>query len=196
MKVSLRTAQYLFSVYGSGMDFMSIPKEEWLKRIGAQLGAVEEVVDWKAKYDGAVIVKVVSCEKHPNADKLHVCRVDDGGAVAHVDRGNDGFVQVVCGAQNVSAGMFAVWLPPGTIVPSSRDAEPFELTAREIRGVVSNGMLASPKELGISDEHEGILAVDPQELGREPTPGDPLTEYYGLDDVVIDCENKMFTPSA
>lgn len=188
MKVSLNLAQYY-----SNVDLKSVPREELLRRVGAQLGAIEEVIDWAPKYEGAVIVKVISAVKHPNADKLHVCRVDDGGKTQGVERGDDGLIQVVCGAPNVTSGMFAVWLAPGVTVPSTRQTDPFVLEAREIRGEKSNGMLASAKELGISDDHDGIVEVSPEEVGREPGVGDPLVHYFGLDDFVIDCENKMFT---
>ncbi len=188
MKVSLNLAQEY-----SNVDLKSIPREELLRRIGAQLGAVEDITDWAPKFEGAVIVRVASCEKHPNADKLSVCRVDDGGKNQHVERGEDGLIQVVCGAPNVRADMFAVWLAPGVTVPSSRDKDPFVLEAREIRGVVSGGMLASASELGISDDHSGIVDVTTEAAGKEPIAGAPLTDYFGLDDFVIDCENKMFT---
>jgi phenylalanyl-tRNA synthetase beta chain len=65
-------------------------------------------------------------------------------------------VQVVCGAPNVKAGMLAAWIPPGATVPATFDKDPFVLEAREIRGKVSNGMLASPKELALGDSHEGL----------------------------------------
>lgn len=188
MKVSLNLAQEF-----SNVDLKSIPRAELLKRIGAQLGAVEDATDWALKFEGAVIVKVIECVKHENADKLSVCRVDDGGKNQAVERGEDGLIQVVCGAPNVHAGMYAVWLAPGVTVPNSRGTEPFVLEAREIRGVVSNGMLASASELGISDDHSGIVNVTGEDAGTEPVPGEPLTNYYGLDDFVIDCENKMFT---
>ncbi len=188
MKVSLNLAQEY-----SNVDLKSIPRDELLQRIGAQLGAVEDVVDWAPKFEGAMIVRVVSCEKHPDADKLHICRIDDGGQNQAFDRGEDGLIQVVCGAPNVHADMYAVWLPPGATVPSTRDTDPFVLEARELRGVVSNGMLASAHELGISDDHTGIVEVTAQDAGREPVAGEPLTAYFGLDDFVIDCENKMFT---
>ena len=189
MKVSLNWAQHV-----SNVDLKSIPKEQLLQKIGAQLGAVEEVIEWGPRYDGIVVVKVVSCEPHPNADKLHVCRVDDGRVVEGMERDDEGFVQVVCGAPNVHAGMLAVWLPPKVTVPSTIDKDPFVLGARDLRGVVSNGMLASPAELGISDNHDGILEVTVADVGEElAKPGTPFKQLYGMDDMVIDCENKMFT---
>lgn len=189
MKVSLNWAQYV-----SNVDLKSIPKEELLQKIGAQLGAVEEVVEWGPRYDGIVVVRVVSCEPHPNADKLHVCRVDDGRVVEGMERDDDGYVQVVCGAPNVHADMLAVWLPPKVTVPSTIDKDPFVLGSRDLRGVISNGMLASPAELGISENHDGILEVIAADVGEDlAKPGTPFKQLYGMDDLVVDCENKMFT---
>ena len=188
MKFSLNLAQYY-----SNVDLKSIPHDELVAKMGLQLGAIEDVVDYAPRYKEVVVVKVVECGKHPDADKLSLCRVDDGGVTANVERGDDGLVQVVCGASNVRAGMFAVWIPPGATVPSSIDTDPFVLEARELRGKISNGMLASPAELDISDEHDGILEVLDTEVGRVPTLGEPITNFYGLDDFVVTCENKMFT---
>ena len=189
MKVSINWAQSV-----SNVDLKSIPKDELLKKIGEQLGAVEEVVEWGPRFDGIVVAKVISCDPHPNADKLHVCRLDDGGVVEGIERDNDGYVQVVCGAPNVAAGMLVAWLPPGSTVPSSLDKDPFVLGARDLRGVVSNGMIASPAELGISEDHDGILEITAKDVGDDlAKPGTDFKKLYDLDDVVIDCENKMFT---
>ncbi len=166
---------------------IDISLDELVQKIGAQLGAVEEVVDLSAQYKGAVIVAVVSCEKHPNADKLLVCLVDDGGAAKDVVRNEQGLVQVVCGAPNVREGMLAVWLPPKAVVPSTYGKDEFTLEARELRGVVSNGMLASASELAISNDHSGLLEV---EVGK---PGQAFADVFELNDQIIDIENKMFT---
>lgn len=171
-------------------DLSGVSADEILQRIGAQLGAVEEVVNIGARYDNIVVAKIVSCQKHPDADKLSVCLVDDAGVTPNVDRNADGLVQVVCGAPNVREGLLVAWLPPGSTVPSTIGKDPFVLGTRELRGVVSNGMLASSSELGISDDHEGILEITEDDKEK---PGQAFKELYGLDDVVIDCENKMFT---
>ncbi len=158
-----------------------------VKKIGEQLGAVEEVIELGPKYNDVIITEVVSCEKHPDADKLSVCMINDGGVVEGVER-TDGLVQVVCGAPNVKAGIKVAWLPPGATVPSTYDTDPFVLGARELRGKMSNGMLASMKELSIGDEHDGILEVDvPAEVGQK------FADVYQLNDTIIDIENKMFT---
>jgi phenylalanyl-tRNA synthetase beta chain len=177
----------------SNVDLKGIPHDELLIRIGTQLGAIEDTTDWSKKYTGIVTAKVVSCEKHPNADKLSLCLIDDGGVTGNVERNESGHVQVVCGANNVSAGILVAWIPPGATVPSTFNDDAFVLESRDLRGKISNGMIASPKELDISDEHEGILIIDEKEAGREIKPGEKFSSLYGLDDFVVDCENKMFT---
>jgi len=188
MKVSLNWAQYY-----SNVDIKDLPKDELLHKIGTQLGAIEEVQEWGPLYDGIVVVKVVSCQKHPNADNLQLCLVDDAGAVKDVQRNEQGLIQVVCGAPNARADIFTAWIPPGVTVPATKDKNPFILEARDIRGEVSNGMLASAHELGFSDDHSGILEVTAEDTEENVVPGTPLKQYYGLDDLVIDIENKMFT---
>jgi phenylalanyl-tRNA synthetase beta chain len=180
MKVSLNWVKEFTDV--------NLPIDDLLEKIGAQLGAVEEVVNLGERYRGIVIAKVVSCQKHPDADKLSLCKIDDGGEVKDVPRDENGHVQVVCGAPNVSQGMLVAWLPPGTTVPNTYGKQPFVLEAREIRGQLSNGMLASPKELAIGDNHDGIL-----ELDSDFVPGADFATSYKLDDYIIDIENKMFT---
>ena len=170
------------------VDFELPPIDVLVQKIGEQLGAVEEVVNFGAKYKGAVIVKVVHSWKHENSDHLNVCLVDDGGITPDVNRNENGLVQVVCGASNVREGLLAVWLPPGATVPDSYDADPFVLGSRELRGVMSNGMLASAKELALGDSHEGILEVD-----ADKTAGQLFADAYELNDYIIDIENKMFT---
>jgi phenylalanyl-tRNA synthetase beta chain len=171
------------------LDFELPPIDELVTKIGAQLGAVEEVINIGAKYKGVVVAKIVSCEKHPNADKLNVCVIDDGGITPDVNRNENGYVQVVCGAPNVREELLVAWIPPKAIVPSTYDtSDPFTLEARELRGVVSNGMLASGKELAINEDHDGILEID-----QEAQLGQAFAEIYDLNDYIIDIENKMFT---
>lgn len=167
---------------------VDISVDELVEKIGAQLGAVEEVIDLGKKYQGIIIAKVISCEKHPNADKLSVCWIDDGGKANDVERNEKGLVQVVCGAPNVREGLSVAWLPPGVTVPASYDKDPFVLGSRELRGVVSNGMLASASELAIGDDHSGIVEIE-----LEVPAGTDFAEAYQLNDYIIDIENKMFT---
>ena len=184
MKVSLNWAQWY-----SDTDLKANSTDELVTLATERLGGVEGVSNLSKHYEGIVVAKVVSCEKHPNADKLNLCQVEDGGTVQDVARDENGYVQVVCGAPNVREGLLVAWIPPGATVPASYgEKELFVLDARDLRGQLSNGMLASPAELGMSDDHSGILEID-----EDVKPGTPLKELYGLDDVIIDIENKMFT---
>ena len=189
MKVSLNLIKQL-------INFELPPVDELVARVNQQLGGVDEVIDLNAKYGGARIVRVVECAKHPNADRLSVTKIDDGGAVADVPRDEGGLVQVVCGAPNVHADMWAIWLPPKSTVPASfDDDEPFVLDARPLRGVLSQGMLAAADELDIGTDHEGIVEIKKHDVpaGVELTVGARFAEMFGLDDYVLDIENKMFT---
>ena len=188
MKVSLNWIRLMNANYGCSNSTELGDVDELINKIGAQLGAVEEVINLGERYDGVVVVKVISCEKHPNADKLKVCTVDDGRVVKNVKRNKEGLVEVICGAPNVTAGQLVAWIPPGVIVPSTFDKDPMVLEARELRGIVSNGMLASPKELALGDSHEGLLIIE-----EEVKPGTAFAQLYQLDDYIIDIENKMFT---
>ncbi|HUP26259.1 MAG TPA: phenylalanine--tRNA ligase subunit beta [Candidatus Limnocylindrales bacterium] len=189
MKISLNSIRGLNKRYGCAGDIAPLGIDDLTIKMGAQLGAVEQVTDIGKKYQGAVLVKVLKCWSHPDSDHLHVCSIDDGGITPDVNRGADGTVEVVCGARNVREGLTAVWLPPGVTVPQSLDKEPFVLEARAIRGVVSNGMLASAKELALGDNHEGILEID-----GSIKPGTLFADAYDLSgDYLIDIENKMFT---
>jgi phenylalanine--tRNA ligase, beta subunit len=189
MKVSLNIVKSL-------VNFELPPVDELVARVNVQLGSVEKVIDLGAQYKDARIVHVVQCEPHPNADRLHVCLIDDGGTVANVPRDDKGYVQVVCGAPNVHADMWAVWLPPNSTVPASfDDAEPFVLNARKLRGVLSQGMLAAADELAIGTDHDGIVEIRERDMpkGAVLRAGDSFAQVFGLDDVVLDIENKMFT---
>src|SRR5712691_10393670 len=112
-----------------------------LTMIGLEVERVED----KAKELGAFIVaRVISAERHPNADRLRVCMVETGAGPP---------VQVVCGAPNARAGMKGVFVPPGAFIPGKN----MTLGIGKIRGVESRGMLVSEFELKISDDHEGII---------------------------------------
>lgn len=189
MKLSLNQARYYEERYKWSSGVTDLPLDSLIEKIGSQLGAIDQVIELGQKYKGIVIVKVVDCHKHENADKLNVCLVEDNQAIKDVNRDSNGLVEVVCGAPNVRAGMLAAWLPPGTTVPETADKDPFVIEAREIRGVISNGMLASKRELAISDDHAGILEIE-----DDLKPGTYFDEAYHLrGETILDIENKMFT---
>ena len=137
--------------------------------IAAKLNAigleVEGVEDPAAKLVGFRIAKVLTAARHPDADKLQVLSVDLGD-------GNP--LQVVCGAPNARAGMIGVLGLPGAVVP----ANGMELKKSAIRGVESNGMMCSTRELELGEDHDGII-----ELPADAPIGTPFAEYHGSDPV-------------
>lgn len=164
-----------------------ITDKELIERIGSRLVEIEEVIDWEPIYRGIYIAKVVSCEPIPETH-LHLCRIDAGDAREDL-KGDDGLIQVVCGAPNVHAGMLAVWITPGSIVPETYGNENFKLSVRKLRGYESYGMLAGADELGFDNEHKSIAEIDP----KIAKPGDSFAEVFGLNDLILDVENKSLT---
>ena len=169
---------------------INIPTNELVELIGARLVEVEEAIDLAPKYEGAVVVKVVSAEKIEGSDHLSLCNVDDGGAVKNVERQKDGTVQVVCGSPNIRGGVQAVWLPPGAIVPETYGKDDqVRMEARKLRGIVSNGMLAGPDELDLGEKTDDVVYIDP----ADAKPGDNFAEKFDLNDILLDIENKSLT---
>ncbi len=157
--------------------------------IGSRLVEVENIVDIGQKYKDVVIVKVIESSKMEGSDHLSVIKIDDNGVVSDIERDEKDLVQVVCGAPNMRAGITVAWLPPKSVVPDTYGtADPFVLDARKLRGVMSNGMIASAKELDISDDNEGILEID-ESVGA----GVSFAKQYELDDYLFDIENKSLT---
>ena len=163
--------------------------DELATLIGARLVEIESVENLGEKYKGVVVARVVECAPLEGSDHLNVTKIDDGGVVTDIERDENGLVQVVCGAPNVRAGLLVAWLPPRSVVPETYDdAEPFVLGAKPLRGAMSNGMLASARELDLYDDHNGIL-----ELDKEVAPGSSFAELYELNDYLLDIENKSLT---
>jgi len=163
--------------------------DELTEVIGARLVEIESVKDLSEKYKDVIVVKVVECAPVPDSDHLNLTKIDDGGRAQNVERDENGLVQVVCGAPNVHAGMLAAWLPPASTVPETfDDAEPFVLGARKLRGFMSNGMLASAKELDLYEDHSGIIEID-----KDAAAGTSFAELYELNDYLLDIENKSLT---
>ncbi|HEX7370948.1 MAG TPA: phenylalanine--tRNA ligase subunit beta [Rhodanobacteraceae bacterium] len=117
---------------------------------------------------GVVVARIISCDQHPDADKLHVCRVDTGA----------GEVQIVCGAPNARAGMVAPLATIGATLPNG-----ITIKAAKLRGVESSGMLCSARELGVDDDASGLM-----ELPDDALIGKPLAEYLHLPDAAIEIE--------
>jgi phenylalanyl-tRNA synthetase beta chain len=130
---------------------------------------VEAVENRAAALEPFTVASVVSAERHPNADRLRVCVVDTGG----------GQVQVVCGAPNARTGMKGVFALAGTIIPRTGAV----LKESVIRGVASRGMLCSAYELGLGDDHDGII-----EVAQDAPIGAKYADLLGLGDAVVDVK--------
>ncbi|RMF07074.1 MAG: phenylalanine--tRNA ligase subunit beta, partial [Alphaproteobacteria bacterium] len=143
-------------------DAMLAEITEKLTLIGLE---VEDVANPAERLAPFTVAEVLKAEQHPDADRLRVCEV----------RTAEGVVQVVCGAPNARAGMKGIFGPPGSYIPG------IDLTLKpaKIRGVESNGMLLSERELQLSDEHEGII-----ELAEDAEVGTPAADALGLNDPV------------
>jgi phenylalanyl-tRNA synthetase beta chain len=136
-----------------------------LTMIGLEVESVEDKGKLLASFS---IARVISAEKHPNADRLRVCMVDTGTGDP---------VQVVCGAPNARAGMKGVFVPPGAFIPGKN----LTLAVGNIRGVESRGMLVSEFELQLSEDHEGII-----DLPDDAPVGQNYAQWAGLADPVIE----------
>lgn len=170
---------------------VKVPDDELVRLIGARLVEVEGVIDETHKYDNIYIVRVEKAEKIPDTH-LTLCEVNVGDVeIPKVEKNADGLVQVVCGAPNVREGMLAVWIAPGAVVPASVNEDaPFVIGKRKMLGKYeSNGMLAGADELDFDDKHEKIAEIDP-ELAK---PGDALADVFGLNDKILEIENKSLT---
>lgn len=168
MKVSLRWLA----------DYVDLPTSDPadIRAAFESLGhEVEGIETPGADWTGVVVARVEDVAPHPDADKVRVCRVEAG----------EGPVTVVCGAWNFAAGATVAFARPGAVLPGG-----FEIGRRTIRGVESNGMICSERELGIGDDHTGILVLD------EGAPGADLAPLVGLPDVVFDLTITPNRPDA
>jgi len=145
------------------------PVEKLVDRLTMIGLEVEHLEDKAALLAPFTIARVISAEKHPNADKLRLCMVDPGNGAAPV--------QVVCGAPNARTGMISVFSPPGTFIPGKN----ITLSVGTIRGVESRGMLCSEAELQLSENHDGIM-----DLPADAPVGKPYAEWAGIGDPVFE----------
>jgi phenylalanyl-tRNA synthetase beta chain len=163
------------------VDFNWSPEELTgrLTMLGLEVEGVQKI---SGAFDGIVVAQVVTRDKHPNADKLSLCRVNDG----------TGERQIVCGAQNFKAGdKVPLILPGASLPPKPGEKEPFTIKVGKIRGVESHGMLCSHEELGIEPETIGLKKEDGLLiLCEDAKVGQPFGEYLGRSgsDVVYDLE--------
>jgi phenylalanyl-tRNA synthetase beta chain len=130
---------------------------------------VEEIEPVAPPFSRVVIGHVLELAKHPNADRLNVCQVDVGSGTT---------LTIVCGAPNVRAGMKVVCALAGAILPPGDDGKPFEIKVGLLRGVESQGMLCSARELKLSEDHAGLI-----DLPADAPIGQDIRDYFQLDDL-------------
>ncbi|MDX9904944.1 MAG: phenylalanine--tRNA ligase subunit beta, partial [Bacteroidales bacterium] len=135
-----------------------------LTDLGLEVEGIEEWESIRGGMQGVVIGKVLTCERHPDADRLSVTTVDAGGPEP---------LQIVCGAPNVAAGQVVAVALPGAMVFSGE--ERFEIKRSKIRGQLSEGMICAEDELGMGTDHEGIMVLEPS-----ARPGSPAADYFGV----------------
>lgn len=144
---------------------------EYLTDIGLEVEGADPFESVKGSLEGIVVGKVLTCEKHPNADKL---------SVTTVDLGNENIVQIVCGAPNVAAGQT---VPVATVGTKIYDASGsfFEIKEAKIRGEKSVGMICAEDELGIGESHEGIMVLDPEKFEV----GQAFSKYFDVEKDIV-----------
>jgi phenylalanyl-tRNA synthetase beta chain len=159
-------------------DIQGISDEEIARKLTIGIAEVEEIRHLGAGVEKVVVGEVLEVTKHPQADKLNVTKVDVGAQT--------GPLQIVCGAPNVSAGIkVAVCLPGGKAIDPTT-GQSFEIKVAKLRGIESQGMIMSAAELGISDEHDGILILaDGTKVGEE------FDDF--VKDTIFEIENKSLT---
>ncbi|HET9644705.1 MAG TPA: phenylalanine--tRNA ligase subunit beta [Burkholderiaceae bacterium] len=132
---------------------------------------VEELKPVAPPFAGVVVAEIVECQQHPNADRLRVCKVNAG---------QPGLLQIVCGAPNARAGIRVPLATVGAELPAGEDGKPFVIAASRLRGVESFGMLCSARELKLSEDHAGLLELQPS----APIGAD-VREVLKLDDTIF-----------
>ena len=145
-----------------------------IEKVCEKLNAIGLEVDSLTKQrvpDGVVLGKVIECEKHPDADKLNVTKVDVG----------DEILQIVCGAKNVAKGQYVAVAKIGAIL-----GENFEIKKAKLRGIESSGMICSSSEIGLVKTNDGIMVLD-ESIG-ELELGKPINEYPLINDDIIEIE--------
>ncbi len=167
MKISRKWLQQL-------VDLADISDADIAARLTMLGIEVESYENLSGKYHGFVVGAVLEVGKHPNADKLSLCKVDIGGEIK----------SIICGAPNVAAGQKVPVGLIGALVPHNQhdpEGKPFQLTKVKIRGVESEGMICSANELGLGEDKSGIMVFEETAIV-----GTPLAEYLGMDDTIYD----------
>lgn len=154
------------------VDLSGITNKEIIKRVTLSTAEIEEVIEKGKDLKGVVVGQITEVKPHPESKKLSVLKVTNGKKT----------LQVVCGAPNCREGLKVAWVMPGGIV------EGHEIGTASLKGIESHGMCLSGRELGISEDHDGIIELpDAYELGID------VKEYLDLEDTLFEIDNKSLT---
>ncbi len=152
-------------------DYLDINKPvdevaEILTNLGLEVEKVEDFESIKGSLEGIVVGEVLSCKKHPNADRLKL---------TNIDLGKEGQYEIVCGAPNISKGQKVPVATVGSVIYTN-SGEKIKISKSKIRGIVSNGMVCAEDEIGLGDSHDGIMVLD-----KKIKSGTPLNEIYKIE---------------
>ncbi len=158
-------------------EFVEIPKNIKASDLGESLTMhtveVEEIREEAEKFNKVVVGKILEVKKHPNADRLQVALVDNG----------EEKLNIVCGAPNIAPGQRVPLAQVGSVLPNG-----LEIKEADVRGEVSMGMLCAPDELGLGEDHSGILILD-----KNAKVGRSLAEHFKMEDTIIEVDNKSLS---
>lgn len=169
MKISYRWLQQYLPIEESPDELAEI-----LTSLGLEVSGVETVYSVPGGLEGVIVAQVLTCEPHPNANRL---------SLTTVDIGSEKPLPIVCGAPNVAAGQKVLVALPGTTIHPT-EGEPFEISARKVRGEMSEGMICAEDELSLGTDHAGIVV-----LPDDAPIGQPAAEYYEVEkDHVFDID--------
>lgn len=156
------------------VDFTGLDKLELIRRFSLSTAEVENEIFFKGSdLSGIVVAEIKSVENHPESKKLHLLKVDAG---------QEELIDVVCGAPNVRVGLKTAFAKVGAKIGE------IEIAPRKLAGYTSNGMCCSEKEIGISDDHSGIM-----EITDDLANGTDIKQAYQIDDIIFEVDNKSLT---
>ncbi|MFA6171698.1 MAG: phenylalanine--tRNA ligase subunit beta [Patescibacteria group bacterium] len=158
-------------------DFVDLPKKIDPRELGRLLTLhtveIESAASQADKFDKIIVGKILEVKKHPNADRLQLALVDSGKEK----------LEIVCGAPNIKPGQMVPLALIGAVMPNG-----LEIKEVDVRGIKSQGMLSAPDELGLGEDHSGILILD-----KKAKLGQSFSDYLGLYDVILEVDNKSIT---
>ena len=157
---------------GDFVDLSGLDRKSLIRNFTLSTAEVEDIIEKGADISGVVVAKILSVAEHPESKKLHLLKVDRGGEV----------VDIVCGAPNVREGMKVALATVG-----GRIGE-MEISPRKLAGYTSYGMCCSEAELGISDDHSGIV-----EVMEDVALGTDIKDIWDIDDIIFEVDNKSLT---